>query len=132
MKLKRMTACFGRLDHETLELEDGLNILRLPNESGKTTWSEFLLAMLYGIDTRKREKAGQLPAKVKYAPWSGRSMEGSLELVHQGRTLVLERTSTPKSPMGLLKIYDKHSGSPVSELNTANCGEALIGAPRSV
>ena len=39
MKLKRMTACFGRLDHETLELEDGLNILRLPNESGKTTWS---------------------------------------------------------------------------------------------
>ena len=132
MKLKRMTACFGRLDHETLELEDGLNILRLPNESGKTTWSEFLLAMLYGIDTRKREKAGQLPAKVKYAPWSGRSMEGSLELVHQGRTLVLERTSTPKSPMGLLKIYDKQSGSPVSELNTANCGEALIGAPRSV
>ncbi len=35
MKLLRMTATFGRLDHETLTLTDGLNLLQLPNEAGK-------------------------------------------------------------------------------------------------
>ena len=48
MKLLRMTATFGRLDHETLTLTDGLNLLQLPNEAGKSTWAEFLLAMFYG------------------------------------------------------------------------------------
>ena len=36
MRIKRMTATFGSLDHETLELEEGLNILTLPNEGGKS------------------------------------------------------------------------------------------------
>lgn len=61
MKLLRMTATFGRLDHETLTLTDGLNLLQLPNEAGKSTWAEFLLAMFYGIDTSDREKTGVLP-----------------------------------------------------------------------
>ena len=42
MRIKRMTATFGSLDHETLELEEGLNILTLPNEGGKSTWCAFL------------------------------------------------------------------------------------------
>ena len=40
--IHRMTATFGSLDHETLELEEGLNILTLPNEGGKSTWCAFL------------------------------------------------------------------------------------------
>ena len=80
MKLLRMTATFGKLERETLTLSDGLNLLSLPNEGGKSTWAEFLLAMFYGVDTSEREKAGVLPVKTKYQPWSGKPMEGSLEL----------------------------------------------------
>lgn len=59
MKLLRMTATFGRLEQETLSLTDGLNVLQMPNEAGKSTWAEFLLAMLYGVDTSEREKNGR-------------------------------------------------------------------------
>ena len=59
MKLLRMTATFGRLEQETLSLTEGLNVLQMPNEAGKSTWAEFLLAMLYGVDTSEREKNGR-------------------------------------------------------------------------
>ena len=78
MKIKRMTATFGSLDHETLELEEGLNILTLPNEGGKSTWCAFLRVMLYGLNTRERDKKGFLADKTRYQPWSGAAMEGEL------------------------------------------------------
>lgn len=53
MILLQLRANFGKL-HGTLTLHEGLNELCLPNEAGKSTWSAFLLAMLYGIDTRER------------------------------------------------------------------------------
>jgi len=71
MRIKRMTATFGSLDHETLELEEGLNILTLPNEGGKSTWCAFLRVMLYGLNTRERDKKGFLADKTRYQPWSG-------------------------------------------------------------
>ena len=37
MKIKRMTATFGALEGATLNLEEGLNLLQLPNEGGKST-----------------------------------------------------------------------------------------------
>ena len=41
-----MTATFGKLNHETLTLKPGLNVIQAPNEWGKSTWCAFLLAML--------------------------------------------------------------------------------------
>ena len=58
MLFRRMTAVFGKLQGETLELQDGLNIIQAPNETGKSTWCAFLLSMLYGINSRERDKAG--------------------------------------------------------------------------
>ena len=55
-----MTATFGKLEHETLTLRPGLNIIEAPNEWGKSTWCAFLIAMLYGIDTRERTTATTL------------------------------------------------------------------------
>ena len=45
MKIIRMKATFGGLDHRELELKEGLNIIEAPNEGGKSTWSAFLRAM---------------------------------------------------------------------------------------
>ena len=81
MKIRKMTAHFGALDGRTLELSDGLNILYAPNESGKSTWCAFLRTMLFGLNTAQRGKAGQKPDKLKYQPWSGRPMSGSLEVM---------------------------------------------------
>ena len=51
MRIYKMTATFGKLEHERLTLESGLNIITAPNEWGKSTWCAFLIAMLYGLDT---------------------------------------------------------------------------------
>ena len=132
MKLLRMTATFGRLDHETLTLTDGLNLLQLPNEAGKSTWAEFLLAMFYGVDTSEREKTGVLPVKTKYQPWNGKAMEGTVELEQDGRRITLTRTSAARAPMSVFSAVYTDSGLPVEGLTGANCGERLLGVPKSV
>lgn len=132
MKLLRMTATFGRLEQETLTLTEGLNVLQLPNEAGKSTWAEFLLAMLYGVDTSEREKTGVLPVKTKYQPWSGKPMAGVIELTHAGRHITITRTSTARSPLGTFSAVYTDSGLPVEGMTGANCGQMLLGVPKSV
>ena len=77
MKIHRLSAVFGRLQGETLALTDGLNILQAPNESGKSTWCALLTAMLYGVSSRERDRAGVLAEKNRYAPWDGSSWRAS-------------------------------------------------------
>ena len=77
MKLRQMTATFGKLSGDTLVLSPGLNLIHAPNESGKTTWCAFLRNMLYGLPTRDRKPTAD---KNRYAPWSGSPMQGVLEL----------------------------------------------------
>ena len=86
MKIKRMTASFGGLEGARLELGPGLNVIQAPNEGGKSTWAGFLKAMLYGIDTRDRDRKGYLADKNRYQPWSGAPMEGELVLTCTGGT----------------------------------------------
>ena len=131
MKLKSMQATFGRLDSKRLELQPGLNIISGGNESGKSTWTEFLTAMLYGVDTRARGKGAELPVRTKYDPWNGKPMAGRLELEWQGRHIALERTSE-LSPLGSLRAIDADTGLSVPELSDAHCGEALTGVEESV
>ena len=132
MRIYEMTATFGKLEKQTLSLQPGLNIIQAPNEWGKSTWCAFLLAMLYGIDTRERSKQGALADKERYAPWSGAAMEGRIRLHWQGRDITIERSSTPRMPLGIFKAYDTHSGTEIEELNGANCGQMLLGVERSV
>lgn len=132
MIVKRMRANFGKL-HGELELQAGMNLLCLPNEAGKSTWSAFLLAMLYGIDTSERAtKTNALPAKERYKPWDGSAMEGSVELEWNGRSITIERSSAARVPMGNFRAYETESGIPVRELTADCCGEVLCGVERSV
>lgn len=132
MKLLRMTATFGKLTQQTLTLHEGLNLITLPNEAGKSTWAEFLLAMLYGIDTSERERAGVLPIKTKYQPWSGKPMQGTLELEHEGARLRITRTSTARAPLSVFSAVYADSGLPVEGMTVQNCGQLLLGVPKSV
>jgi len=127
-----MTATFGKLEHQTLTLEPGLNVIEAPNEWGKSTWCAFLINMLYGVDTRARANGTQLPDKERYAPWSGAPMSGKISLNWNGRDITIERTSNARTPMGIFKAYETESGLDVPELNANNCGQMLLGVERSV
>ena len=88
-----MSATFGKLDQQTLELTGGLNVIQAPNESGKSTWCAFLLAMLYGVNSRERDRAGFIAEKNRYAPWSGAAMAGRLDCRAGENELTLTRAT---------------------------------------
>ena len=128
-----MTAVFGRLQGETLELRDGLNILEAPNETGKSTWCAFLLSMLYGINSRERERAGFIPDKTRYAPWAGSAMSGRLDCRAGGQDLTITRaTRRQTSPMGDFQAVYSGTGDIVPNLTGQTCGEILTGVSKEV
>ena len=132
MKIKTMTATFGKLQKQTLELKDGLNIIEAPNESGKSTWCAFLRSMLYGIDTKARDKKGVIAEKNLYQPWDGGAMEGSIQLNWKGRDITLRRTSKANSPLSQFQAVYTGTEEPVPGLTADSVGEALTGVGRDV
>lgn len=132
MKIKSMTATFGKLERAHLELNEGLNLLYAPNEGGKSTWAAFWKAMLYGIDTRDRDKKGYLADKNKYQPWSGLPMEGEVVLEWQGIDITLRRRAKGTTPFGYFSAVYTGTEEPVVGLTGENCGQMLTGVSREV
>lgn len=132
MKIKKMTATFGALDHAVLEPGPGLTVVTAPNESGKSTWAGFLKAMLYGIDTRERDKTGFLADKTRYQPWSGAPMAGEMRVEWQGQDITIRRSPTRTNPFGGFEAVYTASGDPVPGLTAANVGEQLTGVGKEV
>ena len=130
MKIKTMTATFGKLKKQTLELKDGLNIIQAPNESGKSTWCAFLRCMLYGIDTKARDKKGVIAEKNLYQPWDGGAMEGSVQLNWNGRDITLRRTGKANAPLSQFQAVYTGTEEPVPGLTADSAGEMLTGVGR--
>ncbi len=133
MKIRKLTASFGKLEHESLSFHEGLNVIYAPNESGKSTWCAFIQAMLYGVDSAQRAKAGFLPDKLRYAPWSGAPMEGTMELTADRCDITITRSSRAKNaPMRDFTATYTGTSTPVEGLSEANAGEMLTGVTRDV
>ena len=133
MTINKLTASFGKLEGESLELNEGLNVICAPNESGKSTWCAFIRAMLYGVDSSERQKTGYLPDKLRYAPWSGAAMQGEMELSAGGKDITITRTTKLKSaPMREFSAVYTGTNIPVDGLDGSNAGEALTGASKEV
>ena len=133
MKINKVTASVGKLQNETLRFHEGLNIIYAPNESGKSTWCAFIRAMLYGVDSSERSRAGYLPDKLKYVPWSGAPMEGTMELTADHCDITLTRTTRARNaPMRDFSATYTGSNVPVENMNGSNAGELLTGVPKEV
>lgn len=133
MKIRRMTAAFGCLNGAEMTLTDGLNVICAPNESGKSTWCAFIRAMLYGIDSSERARAGFLPDKERYKPWSGVPMAGTMDIVSGGRAVTLCRgTKTAAAPMREFSAVYTGTEEPVPGLSGPDAGEMLVGVSGEV
>lgn len=130
MDILHLTGTFGRLDHSELSLSPGLNVLYAPNETGKSTWGAFIRTMLYGLSTRER---GPLADKNRYAPWTGATMQGRMDLTTHGDACTLLReTRRATSPLGEFSCTYTGTGTPVPGITGQNAGEVLLGVPREV
>ena len=128
MEIRKMVATFGALQNRQLDLQPGMNVLYAPNESGKSTWCQFLRVMLYGMQGR-----GENADKVRYTPWAGGTMSGSLEITSGGKSYTISRdTLKPSSPMGELTCTYTGTAIPCDEIAGQQPGEALLGIPQSI
>lgn len=130
MQIHTLAAAFGRLEHDALHLEPGLNLIESPNEGGKSTWAALLRVMLYGLNTRDRSLTAD---KRRYLPWSGSAMEGQLAAAtHLGEVTVTRRTARANSPMGAFSAVYTGTADPVPGLTAADCGETLLGVSQDI
>ena len=132
MIIRKMTASFGMLKNDTLELGEGLNIVYAPNESGKSTWCGFIKAMLFGIESNAREKGGVKPDKVKFAPWSGAPMAGSMDIEHEGKLLTLSRQGKESAPLRDFSASFTGTSNAVRNIDPMAVGETLLGVTKDV
>ncbi len=129
MTILSMTATFGCLENATLTLQDGLNLLEQPNESGKSTWCAFLRAMFYGLESRK---GGAASERNRYTPWSGAPMSGEVRLMWQGKDITLRRRPKGADPFGGFEAVYTGTAEKVPGLTAANVGETILGVNREV
>lgn len=129
MTITSMTATFGGLENATLTLRSGLNVLELPNEGGKSTWCAFLRAMFYGVETRKGRETSE---KNRFTPWSGKRMEGSMDLLWQGKSITLRRFQKGATPFGGFQAVYTGTEEPVPGLTADNVGRTILGFGREV
>lgn len=132
MIIREATASFGKLENNGLELQDGLNIIYSPNESGKSTWCSFIKAMLFGIDSSARRKAGVLPDKTKYKPWNGTPMSGTLKVATGDKDIILTRKGQGKYPMSDFSATYAGTSDEITSLTNSNVGEILTGVSKDV
>lgn len=133
MRIRKLQATFGKLHGETLSLHGGLNVIYAPNESGKSTWCAFIRAMLYGIDPGAQAHGSELPDRMRYAPWSGAPMEGTMDVTADHCDLTLTRTTVSRSaPMREFRAVYTGTETPVEGMTAQNCGELLTGVKQEV
>ena len=132
MILHRLEGSFGCLNQRKLRFDQGINLMEAPNESGKSTFCAFLVVMLYGMNTKERDKKGSLAEKNRYRPFSGVPMEGLLEVTVGKRRMILRRSSRGNSPMTVFSAVDAETQIPINELTGENAGELLTGVTREV
>ena len=97
--------CFGRLRDFVLKPGDSVNIVYGRNESGKSTIMAFVKAMFYGFDSAEK--------RLRYEPWDGGQLAGSIEFEHNGVTYFLNRAFGESKGYDKISLFDKTNGETV-------------------
>jgi len=98
MYLKTLTIYgFGHFHDRTFTLDAGLNYLVGPNEAGKSTLTQFIVAILFGIPTKKHPE-------LRYEPLDGSRFGGALTFVQAKTHYTVSRTAGPHG--GTVTLHD--------------------------
>ncbi len=111
---------FAALSGFSLDLCDGLNVVRGDNESGKSTVADFIRFVLYGFSGK--------PDREKHLSFSSQSAEGSLILREEDKRYRVERKVTESRETG--GVFDLDTGARCFEGRVP--GEVFFGIPASL
>lgn len=116
---------FGKLSSYRLKFKEGMNSFVQENGYGKTTLTEFIKAMLYGLSDTKKPDIAENDRK-HYLPWGGGVCGGWLSFFAGEKSYRIERTFGAKAQDDTFKIYDLSLGKETSDY-TENLGRELFG-----
>lgn len=127
MRIRKLTVeAFGKFKERSFLLEDGINVVVGPNESGKSTLARFIRFMLYGFGTSRKTDLAEND-KLRYTPWDETAARGEMILDGDGgERLTVLREAGKKQNASVTDAY----GVPVFEGLVP--GEAILGVSAGV
>lgn len=87
---------FGCLKKVLVQPDGGINLLSMPNESGKTTFAAFVKFVLYGFSGGRMSSVAENEKK-RFMPWDGGNAEGVLEITQGDRHYRITRTASAQA-----------------------------------
>ncbi len=84
---------FGKLSCKEIELNSGVNIIEGRNEAGKTTLSEFIKFVFYGLSNKTTD--GEMSERKRHISWSTNDASGSIVLNTEKGRFRIERSMVP-------------------------------------
>lgn len=87
MKLLEMTLKgFGRLREAPFNFHPKINIIFGPNEAGKSTLQQAIIALLYGFYDSNRAQSREQDQHARYRPWGARQLESLVSSTAAAKT----------------------------------------------
>src|SRR5262245_47055215 len=132
MKILRMRVeGFAGLCGEFIFSSDRCNLILEPNESGKTTLAEAILAALYGFPRQRATRDQPITPKERFRPWGGGKYSVEIELECRDRAYIVRRDLERDSAA----VYDALSGKEITAefsqgKDSLEFGEAVTGLSR--
>ena len=112
---------FGCLSEKSINFKNGINVVSLPNESGKSTIAEFIRVMLYGVNSLRFNQ------RKKYMPFGFTSMGGEMTVSLDGMDYIIKRTFGTRKSDDTIEVINAVSGALVKEFCVDNAGEIMCG-----
>ena len=126
---------FGALRGVDVHFGPAMNLVVGPNEAGKSTLQEAILAGLYGLQSADRTRASLVERSERWRPWQGGNFGLAIEfLLEDGTGLRVERDLDSET----VHVIDLASGADVSDrferdpLGGVQVGRELLGVSREI
>lgn len=112
---------FGKLENVTVNLKSGLNLIVGENESGKSTITEFIKGIFFGVNRNKAGKDYSDYEKLK--PWNDSNFSGKVLYELNGEEYMVYRDFNRNNA----KIYSNDGSDITSEFDKDKSRGALVG-----
>ena len=112
---------FGCIENRRIDFEDGLNVISMPNESGKSTIAEFIRVMLYGVNSLRFNQRKQ------YMPFERSVMGGEMTVECGGTEYTIVRSFGMRKSDDKIDVYNKLTSERIDEYCVESPGEVLCG-----
>lgn len=126
---------FGTLRGLDIHFGEAMNLVVGPNEAGKSTLQEAILAGLYGLQSADRNRPSLVERSERWRPWQGGHFGLALELqLEDGTPLRVERDLDSET----VHVTDLRSGEELSDrferdpLGGIQVGRQLLGVTREI